>query len=143
MGTRALFCAAALVLAVPASARDKPADGPDAAPNWSAMRVAGEKAVRDLLVLPKSGRFDWQAGFVKGSWRPYNSKSISGWLTCGVVYAKDRFGFERSQVFVVVLRSGRVAYADMDAEAGGTIERGCGKLKLHPPQAGMLDSPSR
>ena len=135
LGLKATLGLVAALLSAASSAQTAASADPD----WRAMRLAGEKAVRDRLLLPKAAQFDWQFGFTQGSWKPYNSRPIVGWMTCGAAYTKDKFGYRHGGVFVVVIGKGR-PYADVDSNPGGSVSRGCRGIKLPPPQPGMLDA---
>jgi len=79
----------------------------ESGPDWALFRRNAEAALRARLIDPESARIDWTHGFLLGSWKPFMSKRIDGYWTCGLVNARNRMGgYTGSTAFVVVLDPG-------------------------------------
>lgn len=107
------------------------------APDWALFRRNAESALRSRLIDPESARIEWPHGFLLGTWKPFLSKPIDGYWSCGLINARNRMGgYTGSTAFVVVLDpTGYVKYS----EVGGTrdfdaLSASCAKsVKLLPP----------
>lgn len=84
-------------------------------PDWDQFRQSGETAISARLIDPSSSQFDWPHGFMYGTWAPFLGKKVEGYITCGLVNARNRFGgYVGRTAFVVVLdQSGNVIFSDM------------------------------
>jgi hypothetical protein len=112
------------------------------APDWALFRRNAEAALRARLIDPESARIDWTHGFLLGSWRPFLSKRIDGYWTCGLVNARNRMGgYTGSTSFVVVLDSnGVVQYSEIgESKDFDLLSTTCGNsAKLLPPPPAQL-----
>jgi hypothetical protein len=86
-----------------------------AAPDWALFRRNSETSLRARLIDPESALVEWPYGFLYGSWKPFLSKRIAGYWTCGSVNARNRLGgYTGRSSFVVVLDpAGSVQYVDI------------------------------
>ncbi len=106
-------------------------------PDWALFRRNAENALRERLIDPESARIDWPHGFLLGTWKPFLSKAIEGYWSCGLINARNRMGgYTGSTAFVVVVDStGFVKYSEL----GGTqdfdvLSASCEKsVRLLPP----------
>lgn len=114
---------------------EKPLEKPD----FGVWRRNAERAVRSRLVDPDSAQFQWPNGFMIGTWKPILGKRVSGWVTCGIVNAKNRMGgYTGASYFVVVMNSGTVSFLDMDdGNNFKFVEASCRKSSFPSPQSGM------
>ncbi len=85
------------------------------APDWALFRRNSEIELRARLIDPDSARIEWTHGFLLGTWKPFLSKAIEGYWSCGLINARNRMGgYTGSTAFVVVLDpSGRVKYSEI------------------------------
>jgi hypothetical protein len=126
----------------PACAPDHPCEAAGAAPNYHALRLAAEAELRTKLIDPDSARFQWPLGFAYGSWRPTIYPRLTGYLGCGMVNVKNRFGSDAGvRWFTAIVRDdGKVALAHIDHTVGlAQAKPYCARAGLPRPQAGMLD----
>ena len=73
-------------------------------PSWGKFRQTAEAQIRGRLVDPDSAQFEWPHGFTYGTWKPFLSKRVEGYWTCGRVNARNRMGgYTGSTAFVVVM----------------------------------------
>lgn len=73
-------------------------------PDWAGFCRNAESALRARLINAESARIDWPHGFLLGSWKPFMSKRMDGYWTCGLVNARNRMGgYLGSRAFVGVL----------------------------------------
>lgn len=76
-------------------------------------RALAEAAILDKLVDPDSAKFRWPYDFTYGEWR--TPKKYEGYLTCGMVNARNRMGgFTGFQYFAVVIKDDAISYIDLD-----------------------------
>lgn len=108
-----------------------------AGPDWALFRQAGEKAVRARLVDPSSAQFEWPHGFLYGTWKPFLSKRVEGYWTCGQINARNRMGgYVGATYFVVVMdKSANVTFVDMGTGKDfDIVDTQCAKsVALLPP----------
>jgi hypothetical protein len=106
-------------------------------PDWALFRRNAETTLRGRLIDPDSARIQWPRGFVMGTWKPFMSKGIEGYWTCGLINARNRMGgYTGSTAFVVVMdSSGYVKYSEIgEAKDYDFLTAACGKsAKLLPP----------
>jgi len=111
-------------------------------PDWALFRRNAETALRARLIDPDSARIDWPYGFLRGSWRPFLSKRIDGYWSCGSINARNRMGgYTGSTSFVVVLDpNGRVQYSDVGTSKDVDIvtSQCSNAVKLLPPAPAAL-----
>jgi len=114
----------------------------DSAPDWLLFRRNSENALRSRLIDPDSARIEWTHGFLLGTWKPFMSKRIEGYWSCGRINARNRMGgFTGSTSFVVVLDSvGYVQYSEIgDSKEFDLLSASCGSsVKLLPPAPAEL-----
>jgi hypothetical protein len=125
-----------------ACAPDHPCEAAGAAPDYHALRMAAEAELRTKLIDPDSARFQWPLGFAYGSWRPTILPHMTGYLGCGQVNVKNRFGGDAGvRWFSAIVRDdGKVALAHIDQTVGlAQAKPYCARAGLPRPQAGMLD----
>jgi hypothetical protein len=111
----------------------------DSAPDWALFRRNSEAALRARMIDPESARIDWPYGFMLGWWRPFLSKRIDGYWTCGRINARNRMGgYTGSTAFVVVLNpSGSVLYVEVgESKEFDMLTASCeaSVASLPPPQ---------
>jgi hypothetical protein len=126
-----------------ACAPDRPCPAPSAA-DYHALRLLAEDELRTMLIDPSSAQFEWPLGFAYGSWRPTVYGHMTGYLGCGTLNSKNRYGgYAGVKWFTVIIRDDdkKVLLAHID-QAGGfpQAKTYCGQVALPPPQAGMLDA---
>jgi hypothetical protein len=82
-----------------------------------AFREAAEAGLRGRLIDPDSAQFEWPYKFVWGYWKPFLSKRVNGYVTCGTVNARNRMGgYAGRSAFVVVLDERKnVVLANIDS----------------------------
>lgn len=87
----------------------------ESSPDWGLFRRNSEAALRSRLIDPDSARIEWTHGFQFGSWKPFLSKQIDGYWSCGLINAKNRMGgYTGSSAFVVVLDpTGYIKYSEI------------------------------
>jgi hypothetical protein len=125
-----------------ACAPDHPCEAAGPAPDYHALRLAAEAELRTKLIDPGSGQFQWPLGFAYGSWRPTIYPHMTGYLGCGRVNVKNRFGSDAGvKWFVAIVRDdGKVVLAHIDETVGfAQAKPYCARAGLPRPQAGMLD----
>ena len=109
----------------------------ESAPDWALFRRNAETALRSRLIDPDSGRIEWTHGFQLGTWRPFLSKPIDGYWSCGLINARNRMGgYTGSTAFVVVLDpTGYVKYSQMgESRDFDVVTASCNNsLKYLPP----------
>lgn len=107
-------------------------------PDWALFRRNSESALRSRLIDPDSARIEWTHGFVLGTWKPFLSKKIEGYWSCGLINARNRMGgYTGSTAFVVVLDpSGHVKYSEVGQSRDvDVLSASCGNSakQLPPP----------
>ena len=113
-------------------------------PDWAVFRRNGEQAVQKGLSDPYSAMFEWPHGFYYGTWKPFLSKRIEGYVTCALVNARNRMGgYTGATTFVVVLdRGGNHLYSELGSGGdGGLVANLCAKAaNMFPPAPAELAS---
>lgn len=72
-------------------------------PDWALFRRNSENELLSKLVDPDSAKFVWPYGFQYGVWK-LGSSEMNGWLTCGLVNARNRMGgYTGQRSFVVIV----------------------------------------
>lgn len=116
-------------------------------PDWRSFRRNAETALKSTLIDPDSARIQWTHGFMLGYWKPFLSKKIEGYWTCGLINARNRMGgYTGNTAFVVVLGpDGGVRYSEigqagdydlLSASCAGSAKR------LPPPPSELLEAES-
>jgi len=78
------------------------------------MMEVAEAAVRNRLIDPQSAQFDWPYSFINGWWKPLLGKKKVGWVTCGYVNSRNRFGgYVGRTAFAVVVNDGAATFVDI------------------------------
>lgn len=108
------------------------------APDWALFRRNSEAALRAHLIDPDSAHIEWPHGFTRGTWKPFLSKPIEGYWSCGLINARNRMGgYVGAAAFVVVLDpEGTVKYSEMGQGARDfdILAGSCAKsVRLLPP----------
>jgi hypothetical protein len=145
--TLALACAAAAgprakTADSSACAPDHPCEAAGGAPNYHALRLAAEAELRTKLTDPDSAHFQWPLGFAYGRWRPTIYPRMTGYLGCGTVNIKNRFGSDAGVKWfsAIVSDDGKVGLAHIDKIGGFPQAKPyCARAGLPRPQVGMLD----
>ena len=114
-------------------------------PDYRQFRQNGEAAVKVGLFDPMSAVIEWPYGFTYGTWKPFLSKRVEGYWTCGRINAKNRMGgYVGSTAFVVVLsQSGSVLFSQVGTNDNfDLLSASCNNsiAMLPPPQAAMIAS---
>ncbi|MFL6759455.1 PDZ domain-containing protein [Sphingomonas sp.] len=90
-----------------------------------------EKATQSLLASffdPSAAVVEWPNGLAGGWWKPFLSKKIPGWFTCGRVNGKNRMGgYVGFHDFVAVMHDGAVAYTEVGSGNYDLIAAQCQK----------------
>lgn len=110
----------------------------DSAPDWLLFRRNSESTIRGKLIDPDSARIQWTHGFLLGYWRPFLSRRIEGYWTCGLINARNRMGgYTGSTAFVVVLSpEGQVLYSEIGtASDTDVLTSACINSAKHLPPA--------
>jgi hypothetical protein len=106
-------------------------------PDWALFRRNAETALRSSLFDPDSARIQWTHGFLMGKWKPFLSKPVEGYWTCGSINARNRMGgYVGSNAFVVVLdANGSVKYSEMgESRDFDVLGASCAKsVSILPP----------
>lgn len=113
-------------------------------PDWRIFRRNAELALQSKLIDPDSARIQWTHGFILGYWKPFLSKRIEGYWTCGLINARNRMGgYTGNTAFVVVLGpDGGVRYSEI-GQAGDydVLSASCaGSAKNLPPPPELLSA---
>lgn len=104
--------AAGLMLAAASHQPTAAEVGPE--PAFSDAVAAIEQAVRARLADPKSAQFEWPYGFSAGAIQPPHNHRHVGWITCGLVNARNRSGpYNGASYFQVVVRKGSIDMLDI------------------------------
>ncbi|MCZ8158405.1 MAG: SHOCT domain-containing protein [Rhizobiaceae bacterium] len=110
----------------------------DSAPDWLLFRRNSETTLRSKLIDPDSARIEWTRGFLLGYWRPFLSRRIEGYWTCGLINARNRMGgYTGSTAFVVVLSpQGQVLYSEIGtSDDMDVLTSSCANSSKHLPPA--------
>jgi len=98
-----------IALALAAAAAPAAID-PGPQPSWEEATRLGNQALQSSLIDPESARVAWPYTFFGGSMKGLLSKRQIGWITCGLVNARNRMGgYTGNAYFIVVIYNGRVA----------------------------------
>jgi hypothetical protein len=107
----------AFAIALAAATPPAPVD-PGPAPSWDQAVAMGNQEILTSLIDPESARVSWPYRFFGGFVKPMFAKRQVGWITCGMVNAKNRMGgYVGAKPFLIVIRDGKVASLDMDFAA--------------------------
>lgn len=113
---------------------ESPADLAGPTPDRTEGIALAEAAVKRTLKDPDSAKFEWPNGFVYGWYKQPFGKKFNGWITCGLVNAKNGYGgYVGRAAVIVVLQSGAVVETNMDdpgATYGGEVARDCAKIGI-------------
>lgn len=135
-------CAALALCAIPALAQQastptaiEPADHPD----WGEARRSAERKLLATLIDPGSATFEYVSGFQWGSTRLGLRKRRYGWVACGAINAKNRFGgyVGREPFFVFVDVHSRRVEIDYTWSRASTCDSG----RYAPLQPELLAAP--
>ncbi|MBB3941765.1 hypothetical protein GGR39_003446 [Novosphingobium fluoreni] len=128
---------ALLTVATSAQAAKEPQPPePATPPNWAAVRQQVEARVIASLVDPDSAKISWPNGFKWGGYKPFLSKRVFGYVTCGFVNSKNRMGgYVGDSPFVVVYDQGFIRYFEIESatERYGLLATQCAQATLPPP----------
>jgi hypothetical protein len=124
-----LTACAALVLASGAQAK-KVEEPIDPGPRPTDQEFV-EKATQSLLSSffdPSAAIVEWPNGLAGGWWKPFLSKKIPGWFTCGRVNGKNRMGgYVGYRAFVAIMHDGAVVFTDVGTGDYDLVEAQCAK----------------
>jgi len=136
-----LALVALLVLPQQAFGKDKPPPPePVQAPNWAEVRVQSENALKAILIDPSSAQIAWAGGFRWGYFKPILQGKKWGWVGCGFVNARNRFGGYVGSTGFVVVYDGGVTYVGMDDANFPLIGQSCNQSRFPKPQPELLAS---
>lgn len=91
---------------------------PGPQPSWDQALRLGNAAIVGRLIDPESARVAWPYGFFGGSLKGLFSKRQTGWITCGLINAKNRMGgYTGTAPFLIVIHDSQVVELDI-GEAG-------------------------
>lgn len=111
-------------------------------PDWALFRRNAENALRARLIDPDSARIQWTHGFLLGTWKPFLSKAVEGYWSCGLINARNRMGgYTGSTAFVVVIDpNGYVKYSEIGgARDIDLLSASCANsVKMLPPPPAEL-----
>lgn len=101
-----------------ASASAPPID-PGPQPSWQEATQLGNQAIIGRMIDPDSARISWPYSFFGGSLKGLFSKREAGWITCGMVNAKNRMGgYTGAEPFLIVIRDRQVVELDIGESDG-------------------------
>jgi len=75
----------------------------DMQPNFQEFRSKAENQIKKRLIDPASASIEWPYEFTYGSWKPFLSSRIEGYLSCGLVNAKNRMGGFTGRTYFVAI----------------------------------------
>ena len=103
-------------------------------PNWKRFKELGEAAVRERLLDPSSAQFKWPYAYKQRGYTPFMSKRIYGYVTCGIVNSRNRYGgYVGDTLFAVVIDYDRVLYTELGKPSGlDMTSEACRKAMLSP-----------
>jgi hypothetical protein len=82
---------------------------PGPAPSWDEAVAIGNQAILSRLIDPDSARIAWPYTLFGGSLKGLFSKRQTGWITCGLVNARNRMGgYTGNAPFLIVIRDRQV-----------------------------------
>ncbi|KPF79491.1 PDZ domain-containing protein [Novosphingobium sp. AAP93] len=142
--TAAALVGATLIAAGPALAKkEEPTPyvyGP--APEWSQFTALAEAAIRAQLIDPDSAKFEWPNGYKQGFFKPFFSRRINGYVTCGLVNSRNRMGgYVGRTYFVVVEDNGAVLYSEIGKGDGvDMLSTTCASASLPPAPTAVAPS---
>lgn len=125
-------------IAAPAIAKEAAPPQP-VEPNWEAIRPQLETAVRSKLVDPDSAKITWDNGFKWGGFRPFLSKRVYGWATCGTVNSRNRMGGYTGASNFVIVYWDTVRYVEIDDQSG-LLAGVCAKAALPQVPASLANN---
>jgi len=98
------------------------------------FRATAEEGIRAQLKDPDSARFKWPYVAVPMSYKPAFEARRSGYLTCGLVNAKNSYGgYGGDQIVMVMVYGSEVIYAEMRYQ--NSLANDCAKLRLNSSRA--------
>lgn len=90
---KTLLAIIALTAAAPAMAKDPvPPPAPSPEPDYAKVRATVEGTLKQNLFDPSSAQIVYTSGFQWGYAKPLIGKRTWGWIACGTLNAKNRFG---------------------------------------------------
>lgn len=107
------------------------------AAEYIAMRAEAERYLTRNFFDPQSAVFEWPTGFLYGKWKPLLRRSVTGYISCGWVNAKNRMGgYVGRRAFVVVMDGQRIIFSDIDGAELDVVGRTCKarSMEFPPPQ---------
>lgn len=103
-------------------------------PEWTRFKELGEAAIRSAMFDPEAARIQWPNAFAALSYKPLLDKRVYGYITCGLVNGRNRFGgYVGDAYFLVVIDYDRVVYSKI-SNAGGydLLGENCRKANFLP-----------
>lgn len=86
-----------------------------------------------MLLDPESARFEWPNGFKQGSYKPLFDRRQWGYVTCGIVNARNKLGgYAGRHQFVAVMHFDSLVFYQLDDRAGGAVQAQCDALGTFP-----------
>lgn len=124
------LAALSIALGSPALAESKPEHLYGPAPEWEQFRQIAEANILSQLIDPESARITWLGGYYKGDFKVILGPRTHGYVSCGMVNAKNRMGgYVGNTTFAVVIDYGRVLFVELDSRPGGSMNIECAQLK--------------
>lgn len=118
------FCIFAMASAVQAKPALDPGE-PATHPNWGETARRGVAILSSNLYDPGSVQVNWSSGFQWGYLKPVIGKRSFGWIACGSINAKNRFGgYTGAQGFLVFVEPSGGITAAMQIEWVSTCDSG-------------------
>lgn len=121
---------------------------PGPRPSWQQAVSLGNAALVEQLKDPQSALVAWPWTFFGGELGGgMFGKKQAGWITCGVVNAKNMMGgYSGAVPFVIVIRGGAVAELEIGAPDGvdgatPTCREMIAKGRVHPSGASSVPAP--
>ena len=103
-------------------------------PDWVVIKPLAEAAIRAPFFDPESARFEWPNGFKQATWYVLLQGHRHGYITCGWVNARNRFGgYVGRTAFAVIADGERIDYTEVDTSPGGSVGAQCASLGSLPP----------
>lgn len=123
---KTVICTAALTLSSAAIAK-APVQPPEPAehPDWRQASEVGLNMLKSTYFDPGSAQVRWVSGFRWGFMKPLIGKRTFGWVACGNINAKNRFGgYVGERGFVLFVDAGGGIQVGMKGEIVSSCDDG-------------------
>lgn len=104
------------------------------APDWARYVELTEQTIRSTMFDPEAAKFQWPHGYVRNYFRPFLSRPVYGYVTCGFVNGRNRFGaYVGDAWFVVVIDRDKVVYSQIGKGGGNDLLGDACRKGAFPP----------